>query len=146
MSTVAVPSQKLPISRIAMAGGIAIVASVIVNVVIWWLGTMLVNPPADFRPLAGPGATIMFTVLFLVAATVVYAIINAVSKNPVRVFTIVAVIALVVGLIPDIMMLIAPGSMPMGTPTVPAVLVLIVMHFAAFAITMWVFTRWAQQR
>jgi len=24
--------------------------------------------------------------------------------------------------------------------------VLIVMHFAAFAITMWVFTRWAQQR
>jgi hypothetical protein len=69
-----------------------------------------------------------------------------VSKNPVRVFTIVAVIALVVGLIPDIMMLIAPGSTPMGTPTVPAVLVLIVMHFAAFAITMWVFTRWAQQR
>ncbi len=146
MSTTAAPSQKLPISRIAMAGGIAIVASVIVNVVIWWLGTMLVNPPADFMPLAGPGATIMFTVFFLVSATIVYAIINAVSKNPVRVFTIVAVIALVVGLIPDILMLIAPGSTPMGTPTVPAVLVLIVMHFAAFAITMWVFTRWAQQR
>jgi hypothetical protein len=30
--------------------------------------------------------------------------------------------------------------MPMGTPTVPAVLVLVVMHFAAFAITLWAFT------
>jgi hypothetical protein len=62
MSTTAAPSQKLPISRIAMAGGIAIVASVIVNVVIWWLGTMLVNPPADFTPLASPLPTVIFTV------------------------------------------------------------------------------------
>ncbi len=146
MGANAATSQKLPLSRIALAGVIAIVASVEVNVIIWWRGSMLVSPPADFMPLAGPGPTIIFTTFFLVSATIVYAIINAVSKNPVRVFTIVAVIALVVGLIPDIMMLIAPGSMPMGTPTVPAVLVLILMHFAAFAITMWVFTRWAPQR
>ena len=146
MSATAAPSQKLPISRIAMAGGIAIVASVVVNVLIWWLGSMLVNPPADFLPMASPMPAIMFTTIFLVAATVVYAIINAVSKNPARVFTIVAVVALVLGLIPDIMLLVAPENMPMGTPTVPAVLVLIVMHFAAFAITMWAFLRWAPQR
>jgi hypothetical protein len=146
MSTTAAPSQKLPISRIAMAGGIAIVASVIVNVVIWWLGTMLVNPPADFTPLASPLPTVIFTTFSLVAATVVYAIINAVSKNPARVFTIVATVALVLGFFPDVMLLVAPQNMPMGTPTVPAVLVLVVMHFAAFAITLWAFLRWAPRR
>ena len=146
MSDNVAPSQKLPLSRIAVAGLIAIAASVIVNVVIWWLGSMLVNPPADFMPLAGPGPTIMFTVIFLVGATIVYAIINALSKNPARMFTIVATVVLVLGLIPDVMMLIAPESMPMGTPTPGAVLVLIAMHFAAFAITLWTFTRWAPQR
>ena len=146
MSVTAAPSQKLPLSRIALAGVIAIVASVVVNVVIWWLGTMLVNPPADFVPLASPGPTIIFTIVFLVGATIVYAIINALSKNPARMFTIVATIVLVLGFIPDVMMLIAPESMPMGTPTLGAVLVLIAMHFAAFAITLWTFTRWAPQR
>jgi hypothetical protein len=77
---------------------------------------------------------------------VVYAIINAVSKNPARVFTIVATVALVLGFFPDVMLLVAPQNMPMGTPTVPAVLVLVVMHFAAFAITLWAFLRWAPRR
>ena len=146
MSVNVAPSQKLPLSRIALAGLIAIAASVIVNVVIWWLGSMLVNPPADFMPLAGPGPTVIFTVIFLVGATIVYAIINALSKNPARMFTIVATVVLVLGFIPDLMMLIAPESMPMGTPTLPAILVLITMHFAAYAITLWIFTRWAPRR
>jgi hypothetical protein len=146
MSDNVAPSQKLPLSRVALAGLIAIGASVFVNLVIWWLGSMLVNPPADFVPLASPGPTIIFTVTFLVGATIVYAIINALSKNPARMFTIVATIVLVLGFVPDVMMLIAPESMPMGTPTLGAVLVLITMHFAAFAITLWAFTRWAPRR
>ena len=146
MSDNVAPPQKLPLSRVALAGLLAIVASVVVNLVIWWLGSMLVNPPADFVPLAGPGPTIIFTVIFLVGATLVYAIINALSKNPPRMFTIVATIVLVLGLIPDVMMLIAPENMPMGTPTLGAVLVLIAMHFAAFAITLLASRRWHPQR
>lgn len=137
---------RLPLTRVAQAGLLAIVAAVVVNVVIWWIGSMLVQPPADFMPLASPGPTIMFTTVFLVGATLVYAAINARSSNPPRLFLIVSVIALVLGLIPDIMLLVAPASMPMGTPTVPAVLVLILMHLAAFAITLWAFLRWAPQR
>ena len=44
------------------------------------------------------------------------------------------------------MMIVDPASSIMGTPTLSAVLVLIVMHFVAFAITMWSFTMWAHQR
>jgi hypothetical protein len=129
-----------------MAGGVAIVGSVIANLVVYWLGGMLAQPNPDFTPLASPMPTIIFTTGFLVMATLVYLVINAFASNPVRVWTIVAWIALLIGLIPDIMMIVDPASFPMGTPTVSSAIVLIVMHFVAFAITMWAFTKWAHQR
>lgn len=145
-TTATVHSGKLPFSRVMLAGLIAIVGSVIANLIIYWIGGMIAQPNPDFQPLASPIPTILFTTLFLVVATAVYAVINAFTRNPVRVWTIVAWIALIVGLLPDIWMIVAPASFPMGTPTVPAALVLIVMHFVAFAITMWAFTKWAHQR
>lgn len=142
-ASTAVQPSKLPFSRVLAAGGIAIVGSVIANLVVYFIGRMLVNSPADFQPLASPMPTIIFTVLNLVLATVVFAVINAFSKSPIRLFTIVAVVALLLGLIPDIMLLVNPAPMGMGTPTFGAVVVLILMHFVGFAITMWAFTRWA---
>ncbi len=146
MSNSTIASGKLPFSRVMMAGGVAIAGSVIANLLIYWVGGALVQPNPDFQPLASPMPVIIFTVLFLVIATAVYAVINIAASNPVRVWTIVAWIALIVSLIPDFMLLINPAGMPMGTPTVPAVIVLIIMHFVAFAITMWAFTKWAHQR
>lgn len=145
-ASTAMQPSKLPFSRVLAAGGIAIVGSVIANLAVYFVGRMLVNPPADFQPLASPMPTIIFTTLFLVVATAVFAMINAWSSNRARVFTIVAVIALVLGFIPDIMLIVSPESSPMGTPTLGAVLVLIVMHFVAFAITMWSFLTWAPRR
>jgi hypothetical protein len=141
-----VASAKLPFSRVMLAGLIAIVGSVIANLIVYWLGGMIAQPPADFMPLASPGPTIIFTTGFLVIATAIYAVINAFARNPVRVWTIVAWVALLVGLIPDLLLLINPAAMGMGTPSLGVVLVLIVMHFVAFAITMWAFTKWAHQR
>lgn len=145
-ASTAMQPSKLPFSRVLAAGGIAIVGSVIANLAVYFVGRMLVNPPADFQPLASPMPTIIFTTFFLVVATAVFAMINAWSSNRARVFTIVAVIALIVGFIPDIMLIVSPESSPMGTPTLGAVLVLIVMHFVAFAITMWSFLTWAPRR
>lgn len=146
MSNSTANPEKLPLSRVLLAGLVAIVGSVVANLLIYWVGGMLVQPNPDFQPLATPIPTILFTTVFLVLATAVYAAINAFARNPVRVWTIVAWIALAVGLIPDIMMIVDPASFPMGTPTVASALLLIVMHFVAFAITMWAFTKWAHQR
>lgn len=145
-ATGGVSPQKLPISRVLMAGGVAIVGSVIANLIVYTVGRMIVQPNADFQPLASPLPTIIFTTMFLIIATAVYAAINAFTGNPVRVWVIVAWIALIVGLVPDFMLLINPAALPMGEATPGAVLVLIVMHFVAFAITMWAFTKWAHQR
>ncbi|MFM7171598.1 MAG: DUF6069 family protein [Caldilinea sp.] len=139
---------KLTTKRVWMAGGLSILGSVIANLAVYWVGRTVVNPDPGFQPLAGPGPTIFFTVLFLVAATLVYLAINAYTKQPVRIFTIVAAIVFLVGLIPDFL-LFGEGvaaSMGMGVATPGAVVLLIIMHIVAFAITLWAFTRWAHSR
>ena len=139
-------SSKLPFSRVLAAGGLAIVGSVVANLAVYFVGRLIFQPPADFQPLATPIPTILFTTLFLVVGTAIFAMINSWSNNRAQIFTIVATIALILGFIPDIMLLVSPESSPMGTPTPGAVIVLIVMHFVAFAITMWSFLTWAPRQ
>jgi hypothetical protein len=145
MSTIAHSSNRLSLNRILLAGVIAIVASVIANLIVRWLGLLVVESPPDFQPLASVAPTIIFTTLFLVIATAIFALINRFAGNPLRTFTVVAIVALLLGLVPDIMLLVNPEAIGMGTPSLGAVLILILMHFVAFYITMWVFTRWAPQ-
>ena len=105
---------KLPTKRVWMAGGISILGSVIANLAVYWVGRMVVNPDPGFQPLAGPGPTIFFTVAFLLVATLVYLGINAYTTQPVRIFTIVAVIVFLVGLIPDFLLFGEGTSASMG--------------------------------
>jgi hypothetical protein len=150
MSTAAITptaSARIPFTRVLLAGLIAIAGSVIANVIVLWLGVRLFNVPADFYPTMTIQPTIIFTTLFLVVATAVFAVINRFTANPIRVWTIVATIGLIVSLIPDFMLLINPAAMstgmPMGTITLGGVAILILMHLVGFAIMMWAFTRWA---
>ncbi|MBK8049498.1 MAG: hypothetical protein IPK16_21700 [Anaerolineales bacterium] len=140
------PPVRLTTSRIAIAGLIAIVASVIANLIVYFIGNMIWPPMPDFNPLATPIPTIIFTTVFLIGATIVYWLINRFTKNPPRVFLIVAWIVFLVGLVPDFMMIINPASSTMGTPTTGSVITLIIMHVVAFAITLWVFLRWAPSK
>jgi hypothetical protein len=136
--------RKLSFSRVLLAGLIAIAGSIVVNLLIRWLGMLVLPVDASFMPLATWQPTVIFTTMFLVLATVVFLIINAFAANPTRVFTIVATVALVLSLIPDAMFLINPSAMPMGTPTFGAVVILVLQHIGAYFVTLWAFTRWAQ--
>ena len=138
-------ARKLSFTRVLLAGGIAIAASVAANLIIRWLGLLVLPVDPTFMPLSTWQPTAIFTTMFLVLATVVFLIINAFAANPPRVFTLVATVALVLSLIPDALFLINPSAMPMGTPTPGAVIILVIQHLTAYAITLWSFTRWAQQ-
>ena len=139
-------ARKLSFSRVLLAGGIAIGGSIIANLIIRWLGLLVLPVDPSFMPLATWQPAVIFTVMFLVLATIVFLIINAFAANPARVFTIVATVALVLSLIPDVMLLINPAAMPMGTPTLGAVTILIIQHIVSYLITLWAFTRWAFTR
>ncbi len=138
-------NRKISFTRVLMAGAIAIVGSILANLLIRWLGMLLLPVDPSFLPVATFPPTILFTLIFLVIATIVFAVINAFTANPPRVFNIVALVALLLSLIPDVMLLINPALLPMGTPTFGAVLILLLQHIAAYLITVWAFTRWAQQ-
>lgn len=137
--------RKVSFSRALLAGGLTIVASVVANLLVRWIGMLVLPVDPSFMPLASWQPTVIFTTMFLVLATIVFLVINAFAANPPRVFNIVAFAALLLSLIPDLMLLINPSAMPMGTPTPGAVLILMVQHVVAYAITVWAFTKWAQR-
>jgi hypothetical protein len=88
------------------------------------------------------------TTLFLVVATIVFLIVNAFTSNPPRVYNIVALIALIVSLIPNVMMLLNPAGFALpdsGPPNAAAAIILMIQHVVAYVITVWAFTKWAQQ-
>lgn len=139
------PARKLPFTRVLLAGLIAIGASIVANLIVRALGLLVLPVDPTFTPVSTWQPTVIFTTVFLLLATVVFLVINAFAANPPRLFTIVATVALVLSLIPDSMFLINPTAMPMGTPTVGALIILVIQHITAYAITLWAFTRWAQQ-
>jgi len=139
-------NSKLTFSRSLLAGAIAIALSVIANLVIRWLGLLIVPVDPGFMPLSTWQPVAIMTTLFLVVATIVFLVINAFAANPPRVFSIVALIALIISLIPNVLMLFNSAPLPnLGTPTPGAAIILMLQHVAAYAITVWAFTRWAPQ-
>lgn len=139
------PARKLPFTRVLLAGLIAIGASIVANLIVRALGLLVLPVDPTFTPVSTWQPTVIFTTMFLLLATVVFLVINAFAANPPRLFTIVATVALVLSLIPDSLFLINPSAMPLGTPTAGAVIILVIQHIVAYAITLWSFTRWAQQ-
>lgn len=135
--------RKVSFLRGVLAGVIAIAGSIVANLIVRWLGMLVLPVDPSFMPLATLQPTIFFTTVFLLLATVIFLIVNAFSKNPGRIFAIVATVALVISLVPDILLLVNPSALPLGTVTWGAVLILIVQHIVAYAITVWAFTRWA---
>lgn len=141
------PDVRVRFTRALLAGLIATAIAVVANLAVRWIGLLIVPVPADFTPLATLQPTILFTTLFLVIATILYALINQFARHPLRVWRIVAWTSFIITLIPDLMLLFNPSSipMPLGTVTPGAILILLLMHVVAFAIIMWVFLRWAPE-
>ena len=127
-------NRPVKVNRIWLAGIAAVVASVLANLVARALVLAALPLPEGFAPLQAP-AIITFTVLGVVAATIVYAIVARVSKNPVRTYIIVAAVALIVSILPNFNLMGNPSAFPMpgGTPEVFGAL--IVFHVVAAVVS-----------
>ena len=139
-----IPSSTHPIGRIAVnrllwVGPLTILAAIVANVIIQQIAVVVLNPDPAFLPLTLL-PPIIFTVVGVLGAVIVYALIGRFSRQPVRLFRRVALVALVVSFIPDILMLVT-GFNP-GT-TAANVAVLILMHVVAWGIAVGMLTRLA---
>ncbi len=142
MTTATTTSQSAArpaLSRLLWVGPLAIIAATLANVVLQQFAVAVLNPDPAFLPLTLM-PPIIFTVVGVLGAVVVYAVLGRFSRQPVHLFRRVALVTLVVSFIPDILMLIT-GFNP-GT-TAANVVVLLLMHVVAWAITVSMLTRLA---
>jgi hypothetical protein len=122
--------------RYALVGIATVIAAVAANLVVYFIGSLLVDYDPSFVVLATPGGTIIFTVVPAVVAVLLYAILLAATSDPARTFTIVAVLVLILSWIPDLTYIPpVPGSSPAQTA------VLMVMHAVAALVIVGMLTR-----
>ncbi len=125
--------ERIPTGRILRAGATAAVLAALANTVVRLLAVTLRPVDPGFMPL-GWGPPVMFTLIGAIGATLVFWIVSRLSRRPARTFTIVAVVALLLSLIPDLQMLLGSGSEQFPGTSGWTVGALITMHFVAFAI------------
>jgi hypothetical protein len=120
-------------SRIWLGGLVTIVLSVIGNLILLWIANLLFYIPPEFEPLGSLRVSI-FTVAFLIPAIIVYAILAAKAKQPIRTYRIIGWVFLILSFIPDIAMLFV-NFMPGSTGT--AVIILMLTHVVAGLIALY---------
>ncbi len=136
-------TKQIDKSKIWQTGFIAVAASVVANLVAYFLlNTILDLPsPSDFPPLS-PVAIGFITALFTFFGVAVFALLTRNTANPVRVFWIVATVAFIISIIPNIISALNPAAAPFPFPVSSALgfWVLIVFHVIAYLITTFVMT------
>lgn len=132
-------SRAIDWGRYALVAFGTMIAAVVVNVLIYYAGSALIGYDPQFVVLASVSATILFTIVPAIVAVLLYAILLRFTKNPVRTFTIIAAVVLVISVIPDFFYI----------PTVPGAslgqtVVLMLMHVAAAVVIVWTLTNFTQ--
>jgi hypothetical protein len=127
--------------RFALLGLATVAAAVLTNVLVYFAGDAVVGYDPDFVVLANLGGTISFTLVAAVVAVLLYAALLRFARNPVRVFTVVSAVVLVVSTIPDVTYI--PGVE--GASTGQAA-VLVLMHVVAAAVIVGMLTKLARPR
>jgi hypothetical protein len=134
-------SRVIDWGRFALVGVGTVVAAVIANVLVYFIGSAFVAYNPQFVVLSNVSPTIIFTVVPAIVAVVLYALLLRFTTNPARIFTIAAVVVLVVSLIPDLTYI----------PTVPGATggqtaVLMVMHIVAAVVIVSMLTTLTRQQ
>ena len=139
-ATPATTTQRVRYGRLWWVGLLTIVLAVVTNLIVRAVALLFITVSPEFLPLSDPIPTITFTIGGVLAAVIVFAIVGRFTRRPARVYTIIAVIALLLSLVPDIMMLVDPASFPFPGANVGTVSVLLAQHIAAAVIAVWMLT------
>lgn len=144
--TLPLTTDRVLFSRLAWAGPLAVLGSVAGNGLVWAITQAIIPISPEFMPLATVGPTIFLTAVGALGAVGAFALVGRLAKQPRPVFQTVAAVALLVSLIPDVMLIVAPAGAPFQGITVPQVLALMVMHVVAYGLCVYVLTRFGMQR
>jgi cytochrome bd-type quinol oxidase subunit 2 len=134
--------QKVKSERLWWVTLVAAVVAVIGNIIVQQLTLALFTIPASFPPFNLP-PIILFTVVGVVGAAGVFALLGRTTERPIRWFWIISLVVLLLSFIPNIALLIT-SSLP-GT-TVPGVISLMIMHVVPAAASVGMLIRMAAEQ
>ena len=127
--------------RFALVGLATVIAAVVANVLVFYIGSAFVSYDPQFLPLMGAGPAVMFTVVPAIVAVLLYAALLRFVRNPERVFVIISIVVFIVTLIPDFIYIPdVPGA------TVGQTTILILMHVVAAIVIVLMLTRLTRTR
>jgi hypothetical protein len=120
--------------RLWWVGLLAIIASVAANLLVRQIAVATLGISHEFEELSGISAIITiisFTAFGVLGAVIVFALLARFARRPILMFKRIAVVALVLSFVPDVLLLVAsvPGA------TAVSVGVLLSMHVVAWAIS-----------
>jgi len=129
------PPHAVSRRRFVLVGLGTVIAAVLANLIVYFIGSLVVGYDPQFVVLADASGTILFTVVPAIIAVLLYAALMRFTRDPARIFTNIAVIVLILSLIPD---LIYIPSVPGATTSQTAILM--VMHVVAAVVIVSVLT------
>jgi hypothetical protein len=136
-----IPTPRIAYSRLLWVGPLALALALAGNIAVWAIASAVIDVSPEFMPLASVGPVIFMTTLGVLGAVLAFAIVGRFARQPARTYSLIAFVALLVSLIPNVMLIVAPAGAPFGGITAPQVLVLMVMHVVAYAACVVILTR-----
>ena len=131
-------SSKWGYAKIALA---TVVAAVLANALVYFVGDAVVGYNPDFVVLANVSGAVIFTFAAAVVAVLLFGALLRWTANPVRIFKVIAAIAFVVTTVPDFTYIPGVEGASNGQTAV-----LVLMHVVAAAVIVGMLTRLAAPR
>lgn len=126
--------------KLLVAGLASVAAAVAANLIAFALARVLFDLPANFPPLSA-GAIAFFTILGTGAGALVFAWLSRRSATPFKTYRAVAVFALILSIIPNILAAFNPAMFPFPGGTATGFLVLTLFHVIAAVVSVVVLFR-----
>ena len=145
MSSLTTAPSTIAARRLWWAGPLTAIAAVAANLVVRALLFTIFNPPADFPPLQPPPIA-MFTFAGTLLAAPVLAIVARFSRAPIQTFAVVAAVALVVSILPNLALMANPAASPFPGGSAFAFGLLIVFHVVAAVVCVVLLTALTRKR
>jgi hypothetical protein len=138
-------STRYPFGKVAIALLIVWAISSVLNYVVLWLAAGPLGIESNFGPFASAPGVAIFNLMFLAVAALVFWFLANRGPGGLKTWNTVALVGLILSLVPNALALFGlfPEEM-MGVATVPAILVLVAMHFVSYFVAIWGFPRFGK--
>ena len=143
-STCSTPQERVATRKLVWVGPLTIVIAALVNLVVRLLAVSFFGVASSFLYLQTP-VVISTTVVFLMLALLAFVLVGRISRHPVRIFRIVAGVALLVSFL-NSLLLLAGWWLPAVGMNLRIFWTMIVMHIVSALIAVSLLTTLAVER